>query len=131
VDWRFALAFIRAGDCKRAIELTHTYMRLDPFYTPFATYVLGFAHYMLEQYPQALALLRDYVAEAPNHGGGHGLLAATLAQIGQLEEARAEMGAALRLGAYTTARARRLASFKYPRDDKHFFDGLREAGLPD
>src|SRR5262245_27504744 len=42
-------------------------LRLDPFYTPFATYVLGFAHYMLEQYPQALALLRDYVAEAPNH----------------------------------------------------------------
>ena len=131
VDWRFGIALIRAGDSKRAIEVVHTYMRLDPFYLPFASYVLGFAHYMLEQYSPALSCLRDYVVQAPNHGGGHGLLAATLASMGQLEEARAEMAAALRLGAYTTARARRLVAFKDPRDDKHFFDGLRKAGLPD
>jgi tetratricopeptide (TPR) repeat protein len=131
LDWRFALAFIRAGDSERAIEIVHTYMRLDPFYVPFASYFLGFAHYMLEQYPPALSRLRDYVAQAPNHGGGHGLLAATLAQMGQLDEAREEMAAALRLGAYTISRARRLVAFKYPQDDKHFFDGLRKAGLPE
>jgi hypothetical protein len=51
--------------------------------------------------------------------------------MGQLEQAQTEMTAALRLGTYTTARVRRLVSFKYPRDDKHFFDGLRKAGLPD
>ena len=131
LDWRFAFAFIRAGDTKRAIEIVHAYMRLDPFYVPFATYFLGFAHYMLEQYPPALSLLREYVAQAPNHGGGHGLLAATLAQMGQLDEAQAEMAAALRLGAYTISRARQLVAFKHPRDDKHFFDGLRKAGLPE
>jgi adenylate cyclase len=131
VDWVFGWALICAGDSKRAIEVVHAYMRLDPFYVPFATYVLGFAHFMLEQCPQALSLLRDYVAQAPNHGGGHGLLAATLAQMGQLDEARAEMAAALRLGAYTISRARRLVAFKHPRDDKHFFDGLRKAGLPE
>jgi adenylate cyclase len=90
VDWRFGIALIRAGDSKRAIEVVHAYMRLDPFYEPYASFVLAFAHYMLEQYSKALSLLREFVAQVPNYRPGHALLAATLARIGQLEEARVE-----------------------------------------
>jgi hypothetical protein len=61
------------------------------------------------------------------------LLAATLAQMGYPEEARAEAAEFRRLfPSYTISGiGRQLTAFKYPRDDKHFFDGLRKAGLPE
>jgi class 3 adenylate cyclase/TolB-like protein len=133
VDWRFASALIRAGDSKRAIEVVHAYMRLDPFYVPYAHICLAFAHYMLEQYSQSLPLLRDYVAQLPTYRPARSLLAATLAQMGHPEEARAEAAEFRRLfPSYTISGiGRQLTAFKYPRDDKHFFDGLRKAGLPE
>jgi TolB-like protein/class 3 adenylate cyclase len=133
VYWQFAFALIRAGDSKRAIEVIYAYMRLDPFYEPLTFFVLGVAHYMPEQYPQALSLLRDSVAQVPSFPGGHRLLAATLARMGHLEEARAVVAEVQRLEpSYTISGvARRLVSFKDPRDEQHFFDGLRMAGLPE
>jgi len=133
VDWRFGFALIYAGDSKRAIDVLQAYMRLDPFYMPVASFVLAFAHYMLKQHSQALSLLRDYVAQVPTLRGGHGLLAATYAQLGQVEKARAEAAEVLRLGpSFTISGAgRRLSAFKSPQDDKHFFDGLSKAGLPE
>jgi hypothetical protein len=87
---------------------------------------------MLEQYPQAASLLREFVAEVPNFRPAYGMLAATLARMGHLTEARAATAATLRLGRYTiSGETRRFISFKYPRDDKHFFDALRKAGVPE
>jgi tetratricopeptide (TPR) repeat protein len=108
-------------------------MRLDPFYDPYASFVLAFAYHMLERYSLALPLLRDYVSQAPTYRPGHSLLAATLARMGHLEEARAEAAETLHLEPSFTISgdSRRLTSFKSPRDDKHFFDGLRKAGLPE
>jgi adenylate cyclase len=62
----------------------------------------------------------------------HIFLAASLAQLGQLDEARAEAAEVLRIDPkYTIAgTARRLALFKRPEDAVHMFDGLRKAGLP-
>jgi len=108
-------------------------MRLDPFYVPYASFVLGCAHSMLEQYSQALPLLRNYVAQAPTWLLGHTTLAAILAQMGHVEESRAEAAEVLRLYPSFTISGvtRRIAAFKYPRDEKHFFDALRMAGLPE
>jgi len=133
VDWRFGIALIRAGDSKRAIEVVHAYMRLDPFYEPYASFVLAFAHYMLQQYSKALSLLREFVTQVPNYRPGHALLAATLARIGQVEEARAEAAEVLRIRPRFTISGvgRLLTAFKYPRDDKHLFDAMRIAGLPE
>ena len=44
------------------------------------------------------------------------MLAPTLARTGQLQEAQAEMAAALHLGAYAISGARRLVAFKYSRE---------------
>ena len=133
VDFRFGMALIFAGDSKRAIDVVQTSMRLDPFYPPVTSLVLAYAHYMLEQYPQALTLLRDFVAQVPMFRPGRGLLAATLARMGQLEDARAEAAEVLRFGpSFTISGAgRALSAFKSAQDDKHFFDGLRMAGLPE
>ena len=62
--------------------------RFDPFYSPLAPGSLGLAHYMLRQYSQALPLLRECDSWAPNLRAGHVFLAATYAQLGNIEQAR-------------------------------------------
>jgi adenylate cyclase len=133
VDWRFGLALVYAGQSKRAIEVLETYTRLDPFYHPLALGILGLARYMLKQYSRALPVLRDFVSRAPKFRTGHAWLAATHARLHQIEEARAEATEVLRLQPnYTIIGTARLVSpFKHAKDDKHFLDGLRKAGLPE
>jgi adenylate cyclase len=133
VEWRYGFALVYAGNPRRAIDVLETYMRLDPFHTPLAQCILGAAHYMLEQYSQALPLLRDYVARSPKLLYNHTWLAATHAQLDQLEEAGAEASLILQMRpGYTIAGiSRHVSAFKYPKDDKLFFDGLRKAGLPE
>jgi hypothetical protein len=87
---------------------------------------------MLNDYSQALTVLRDFVSRAPKHHGGHVWLAVTHAYLGQLDEARAEVAEALLLRPdFTIAATRQIVAFKHAKDDKHFFDGLRKAGLPE
>jgi adenylate cyclase len=133
VGWPFGVALIFAGQSKRAIDVLEAYMRLDPFYAPVVSGFVGWALYMLKQYTRALPLLRDCVTGVPRFRSGHVWLAATHARLGQLDKARAEVAEVLRLQPnYTIAgTARRIVAFKSTRDDEHFFDGLRIAGLPE
>src|SRR5262245_33833737 len=43
VNWRFGMTLIFAGAAKRAIEIVHTYMRLDPFYVPYASLLVAYS----------------------------------------------------------------------------------------
>ena len=133
VDWRFGYVLVLAGQSRRAVNVVDAYVRLDPLNAPYASGFLGFAHYMLKEYPQALAALRDCASWAPNFRSGRAWLAATHAQLGQMEEARAEAAEVIRiLPEYTIGgTARRLAVFKFAKDAEHFADGLRKAGLPE
>jgi len=96
-DWRFAEVLVYAGYAARAIEVVERHMRLDPFHMPLAAQWLGSAHYMLKQYPQALPRLQEYVSRSPNSRGGRVWLAATHAQLGNIEQARAEAAEVLRI----------------------------------
>lgn len=133
VNWPFGLALVFAGDARRAIDVIKDYVRLDPLHVPLASAILGFAHYMLKQYAQALPMLRDCVSRAPEIRTGHVFLAATYAQMGQLEQARAEVAEIMRLDPnYTMGRvARQTAVFRNAKDDEHYYDGLRKSGLPE
>jgi adenylate cyclase len=64
---------------------------------------------------------------------GHLWLAASLAQLGRLDEARAEAAEVLRIDPTFTINGtqRRFSLFKRPEDAEHIFDGLRKAGLPE
>ena len=87
---------------------------------------------MLRQYPEALPPLREGISRAPNLRFGHFALASTYAQLGQLENTRAEVAEVLRIEpTYTIERHRRLAPLKNPEDVDHFFEGGRKAGLPE
>src|SRR5262249_49134190 len=84
LDWRFGLSLVRAGHSRRAIDVLKAQMRLDPFYPPVASAALGFAHYMLKEYAQALSAARECVSRAADLRAGHTVLAATYAQLGQM-----------------------------------------------
>src|SRR4029434_6496513 len=95
VDWRFGIAFVLAGNPQRAIDVLEAYMRLDPFHAPWACFTMGAAYFVLKDYPRAFAILQDYASRVPD--AAFGILAATHAQLGQLDEARAEVAKLLRL----------------------------------
>ena len=132
-DWRYGEALVFAGEPARAIETIERHMRVDPFYAPLAPGFLGFAHYMLKQYSKALPWLRECASRSPNMRAGHNWLAATYAQLGDVEKARAEAAEALRIDPRWTIEGagRQLNAFKRTQDAEHFFDGLRKAGLPE
>jgi adenylate cyclase len=52
VDWRFGAAFVLAGSPRRAIDVLESYMRLDPFHAPWASFLLGAANFVLKDYPR-------------------------------------------------------------------------------
>ena len=88
---------------------------------------------MLKQYSEALPLLRECVSRAPNLRGGHTWLAAIYAQLGNIEQARAEAAEVLRIEPKWTigTQATRMSPFKRTQDAELYFDGLRKAGLPE
>jgi adenylate cyclase len=128
----FALALVWAGEPARAIHIVETHMRLDPFYAPQAPAYLGMALYMLGDYAGALLPLNECTLRAPKFLPGHLWLAATHAQLDQVEEARIRIGEALRINPqYSLATSESARFFKNIKDTEHLFDGLRKAGLPE
>ena len=130
VDWRFGWALVLAGNPQRAIDVLEAYMRLDPFHAPVASCFVGYAYFMLGHYSRALRVLQDFVSRVPRAAFGHMWLAAAHAELGQLDEARVAVTEVLRLRpGYTCEAGRRISPFKRAKDDKHFFDAVRKAGL--
>jgi len=131
-DYRVAQVFFSVGQPVRAIEITKTQMRLDPFHPHFAPLISGEAYYLLKQHHQAQHWLREATRRAPNHQYGHSFLAATYAQLGQLEDAHAEAAKVLRLNPhYTIGKQKEVSILKRKEDIDHIVDGLRRAGLPE
>jgi len=131
-DYHFAFALLVAGEPAKAIQTLLAHMRLDPFYQARTTAMLGFAYYLLGRYLAALPLLQAAASRAPNHGHSRRYLAATYAQLGQLEKAREEATAALRVEPWFKINQGIFATIcKRPEDAEHFSEGLRKAGFPE
>jgi adenylate cyclase len=130
VDYRFPLILTFAGEPDRALRVERDYVRLDPFYGSMLPVIRGIALYMQERYPEALAALRDSRGRAP-HVPGQAVLAATLHNLGQHNEAKAVVADVLkRLPHLTAARWPMSAVFRNPSDADHLFDALRKVGFP-
>jgi len=128
-DFLFAWTLVVAGEPARAIQTLEAHMRLDPFYVPFAPWWLGAAYYVLGRYADAVSPLQAAVTRAPNLALGHHWLAATYAQLGRLDEARAEAVEGLRIQPwFTISRMPFTRACKRPEDAKRLKDGLLKAG---
>jgi TolB-like protein len=118
-----------AGEPAAAIEHVQRALRLDPHSTPGCYWILGLAQYAARQYEAAVDTLRK---EATYRSGSRRILAASLAQLGRLAEARREADL------FTASNPNFTISFwaatQPIRDEsvrQHFVDGYRKAGLPD
>ena len=130
-DWRFPFTLVFAGEPARALRALDTHMRLDPFYEPYAPATSGLACYMLKRYAEALSRLRECISRAPNMRAARVWLAAAYAQLGELDNARAEAAAVLRIDpSYTITGTPPVTTLKRHEDIEHISDGLRKAGLP-
>ena len=131
-DYRVAQVFYSAGQPSKAIEIAKTQMRLDPFHPHFAPLIAGIAYYLLKEFSEAQRWLREATGRAPNHQYGHAFLAATYAQLGRVEDARAEAADVLRVNPkYTIGTQKQVSILKRAEDSDHLIDGLRKAGLPE
>jgi adenylate cyclase len=132
-DWRFAEVLVLSGEPERAIVVAERHMRLDPFHVPLTLGWLGLAHYMRNDYSQALPRLQECAARAPDLRGAHLWLAAAYAQLGRFDEAHREAAEALRIDPKWTIQSSgmRLFPFKRRAHAEQLVDGLRKAGLPE
>ena len=93
---------------------------------------VGLANYMLKRYGEAVRWSREYASRQPDRQWPHLWLATAYAQLGQLEEAKAEVAEVLRIDpGFTIEIWKRFTIFKDPKDVEHRIDGLRKAGLPE
>ena len=114
-------------------------LRLSPRDTLAYTWMTtaGVAKLILASYEQAVAWFRRAIEANRNYPTPYFLLAATLAQLGRLDEARSAVKGGLALNpAFTVSRARALWTAisddpTYLAELEPIFEGMRKAGVPE
>jgi len=124
------LILVYSGKPRDAIASLHKAMRLDPHYRDIYLHLLALAHVQLEEYEQAVALLKRRLVRKPESDISRVLLAATYGHMGDVGESRAEWAEALRINPeYSLEHRRKILPYENPADFEHLLDGLRKAGL--
>jgi TolB-like protein/class 3 adenylate cyclase len=117
------------GRLAEAMEQAQKAFRLNPFPPSWYHLILGQAQYALRQYEDAV---RTLAREETYRTGSRRFLAASLAQLGRIDEARRETELFLvsnphfTIGHWVAA-----LPFTDPAVRDHFVEGYRKAGLPD
>jgi adenylate cyclase len=123
-----------AGEAEAAIEAGHRAMRLSPRDPELFHFHVGIGtgHFIAEHYEEAVVWAKKVIAERPETPAGRRLLAASLAQLGQIAEARQALDDVLRISPGLTATLlRNITYFKKPADFDRYIDAMRKAGLPE
>ncbi len=111
------------------IELVKKAMRLNPSHPDWYEKSLGLAAYIARRYDESISAFRKVEHMTPD---SRGYFAASYAQLGRMEEARAEVAKLLELQPeFSIRKQAQKLYFKNPADLEHLLDGLRKAGLPE
>jgi TolB-like protein/cytochrome c-type biogenesis protein CcmH/NrfG len=129
-----SLQLAYAGEAEAAIEAGHKAIRISPrdpelfhFHSAICT-----AHFVAEHYTEAVTWANKVMAERPEAPAARRVLAASLAQLGEIEEARRVMEGLLRITPSLTATLlRNIIYFKRPADFDRYIEALCKAGLPE
>jgi adenylate cyclase len=121
--------FTYLGRAREAAEMIEKAMRLDPRHSNSWYGSLGRAYYAAGQYEKAVKALK-HIGKPKLHLRLY--LAASYAQLGQTEEAQAEIAQILKIDPKVSVDiwAER-EPYKDPVDKERWIDGLRKAGLPE
>ena len=119
---------VQQGETGRGIAAIERAIAVSPFVSGCTWWDLGFARYAAGHYAEAItALRRDELAHLPSRR----ILAASLAQLGRMDEARAEAQAFLiDSPGFTIGEWAATQSFRHADDREHFVEGYVKAGLP-
>ncbi|MBX5134399.1 adenylate cyclase [Rhizobium lentis] len=119
---------VLAGRIEEGLEHVRKAFRLNPFPAGWYYLALGQAQYAAGQYEAAVETLRH---DETYRTSSLRFLAASLAQLGRLDEARAETALFLVANPdFSTAHWAMTEPFRDPATLEHFVDGFRKAGLP-
>ncbi|BCG77235.1 winged helix-turn-helix domain-containing tetratricopeptide repeat protein [Mesorhizobium sp. 113-3-3] len=120
---------VLAGKVEEGLEHIRKAFRLNPYPASWYYLTLGEAQYAARDYEAAVETLRR---EETYRTSSRRFLAASLAQLGRLDEARAEVEMFL-IGNphFTTSHWVWTEPFRDDAMRDHFVDGFRKAGLPD
>jgi tetratricopeptide (TPR) repeat protein len=112
--------------------LIETAMRLDPHYPYLYLFWLAHAFHSLQRYDDAIAAYRRTISRNPDFFYPHIHLAAAYAQLGRMEEAKAEAAEALRMDpSFSVQRVAQRLPYKDPAALARLVDSMRKAGLPE
>ena len=121
-----------AGRSAEAVAFFDRAMALDPHFNSIVLYFRAQAAYQLGQYAEAASLLRRRILRNPETDTSRVLLAASLGQMGLIDEAHDAWRELLRLNpAYSLEQRRSVLPYKNPADFERIVEGLRKAGLPE
>jgi adenylate cyclase len=121
-----------AGQPERGIGLLRQVYQLNPRYAGGGHAYIGRGLLLLNRHEEAIAELKTCSLVLPLFRVCHEVAAVAYAEMGRLDEARAEAMEAHRLDPeFTLASAPEVLPFKNPKDLQRFLDGLRKAGLPE
>ncbi|MDR9818813.1 winged helix-turn-helix domain-containing protein [Rhizobium hidalgonense] len=120
---------VLAGRVGEGLEHIRKAFRLNPFPASWYYLTLGQAQYAAGQYAAAVETLRR---DETYRTSSRRFLAASLAQLGRLDEARAETDLFLVANPHFSIRHwAETEPFRDARTREHFVDGYRKAGLPE
>jgi tetratricopeptide (TPR) repeat protein len=118
--------YTHSGRSDEAVELIKKAMHLNPFYPDEYLWIMGGAYYTLKQYQDAI----NVAEQMNNPTEGSRILAASYAQLGQLDLARDYARKTLAAHPdFSLERWSKMLPDKYPEDTAHIIEGLRKAGL--
>ncbi len=124
-----ALGF--SGEPDESIKYNEIAIRLSPkdISIFFRFSGIAMAHYLAGRYSEAEKWARNTIYRKPNWHMGHTVLAASLAQLNQLKEAKEAVDDYLQIFPSATIAGARDLPFKNPKDSFLLEEGLRKAGL--
>jgi TolB-like protein/Tfp pilus assembly protein PilF len=102
----------------------------DPFNSFFFVGIAA-AHYLADRYGEAIKWARQAVQLRPGYLGAHRILCASLAQAGQLEEAKSALNTLLQLHPNLSIAGIRQSVPYTAKTIEKFLEGMRKAGLKD
>lgn len=104
--------------------------RLNPHHPHNYPFHMGQAYFVLKRYDEAIAAFEKGLETRPRSQRIHIWLAAAYAQSGRIDDAKWEVEQILLLDPdFDYNKLHEIFPFKDPKDQQHFLDGLRKAGL--
>lgn len=133
-DGLATLAFIQSysGQLEAALKTLTRVTQINPQGTGIYQAIEGRVLFLLARYPEAAQILEQALERNPAFDRIHMHLAATLAELGRLDDAAWSVEEALAISPYLSlSRERRDSLYLNNRDIEHYVDALRKAGLPE